>query len=434
MKVLVLGSGGREHALAYFLKQSPLVDRLYCVPGNAGTQECAETPDLPADDFSTLLRFAKSERVDLTVIGPEAPLVGGISDLFTENGLAIFGPVAAGARIEGSKIYAKQLMRDRGIPSADFVKFHDMPSALQYLNKVPPPYVIKADGLAAGKGVIIAKSEGEAKDALYDMFERKIFGESGTRVVIERFLSGEEATVLALCDGEHVLPLISSQDHKPVYDGDKGPNTGGMGAIAPAPLVSEKVMDRVMERILFPLVEELNNRNIRYRGILYAGLMILDGDPYVVEFNCRFGDPEAEAVLPLIDSDLCELLLLTTAGRLKEGRLLWKEGYCCDVVLASGGYPGHYEKGKPITGLDLVRPEEGDYVFHAGTKCDNGRVVTSGGRVLNVVSTGRTLKEAVDSSYRAVDLITFENMHFRRDIGRKGVAYLNRTSDFTQQG
>ncbi len=423
MRVLVIGSGGREHAIVYFLNESSLVERLFWTPGNAGGVDIAENPGIPVDDFPALLQFAKKEKINLTVVGPEAPLVNGLSDLFTENDLVIFGPGSEGAKIEGSKIYAKQLMRRKGIPTAGFADFYDMYSATQYIKKLSPPYVIKADGLAAGKGVIIAADEKEAHSAINDMFEKKKFGVSGTKIVIEEFLSGEEATVLALCDGKHIIPLLSSQDHKPVFDGDRGPNTGGMGAIAPAPVVSEAVMDRVMERILYPLVDELNTQNVTYRGVVYVGLMICDGNPYVVEFNCRFGDPEAEAVFPLLDSDLCELILLTVQEKLKDNQIKWKDGYSCDVVLASGGYPGQYQKGKEIEGLERIRPEEGHYVFHAGTKRYGKRVVTNGGRVLNVVGTGKSLKEAIDSAYRAVGVVHFDSMHYRRDIGSRGLRY-----------
>jgi len=423
MKVLVIGSGGREHTIVYFLNKSSLVDRLFWTPGNAGGVDIAENPGIPVNDFPALLQFAKKEKINLTVVGPEAPLVNGLSDIFTENDLVIFGPGSEGAKIEGSKIYAKQLMKKKGIPTAGFADFYDMHSAAQYIKKLSPPYVIKADGLAAGKGVLIATDEKEAHSALNDMFEKKKFGVSGTKIVIEEFLSGEEATVLALCDGKNIIPLLSSQDHKPVFDGDRGPNTGGMGAIAPAPVVSDAVMDRVMERILYPLVDELNALNISYKGVVYVGLMIRDGNPYVVEFNCRFGDPEAEAVFPLLDSDLCEFILHTVQEKLKNYRVEWKDGYSCDVVLASGGYPGQYEKGKEIEGLERIRPEDGHYVFHAGTKRVGERVVTNGGRVLNVVGTGKSLKEAIDSAYRAVGVVHFDSMHYRKDIGSRGLRY-----------
>jgi phosphoribosylamine--glycine ligase len=416
---MVIGSGGREHAIACSIGKSSLVDKLFWTPGNAGTIGLAENPDIAVDDFDGLLNFAKREKIELTVVGPEVPLVGGISDLFSSNGLTVFGPVSSGARIEGSKIFAKQLMKKAGIPTADFIEFSDMSSAGNYIKTKEPPYVIKADGLAAGKGVIIAKNMDEAQKALTSILEEKIFGESGSKIVIEDFLEGEEATVLALCDGKNVLPLISSQDHKPVFDGDKGPNTGGMGAIAPAPVVSTKVMERVMDRVLLPLVEELNTEGIDYKGVIYAGLMICEEDPFVVEFNCRFGDPEAEAVLPLLESDLCELMLQVSNGELNDRVLRWRDGYSCDVVLVSEGYPGKYEKGKVIN-----IPENHDddiVVYHSGTKIDNNAAVTSGGRVLNVVGFGNTLSKAIDTAYRHVATINFENMFYRKDIGHRGL-------------
>ena len=426
MKVLIIGSGGREHALVHSLGKSTLVDRLFWTPGNAAADDIAENPHLPAEDLHGLLRFAKGERVELTVVGPEAPLVHGISDLFAEHGLTVFGPVAGGARIEGSKVFAKELMSGASVPTARYAEFGDRTAALEYIKKFDPPYVIKADGLAAGKGVSIVRSEHEALEVLIDLFDKKIFGESGTKVVVEEFLRGEEATVLALCDGENVVPLLSSQDHKPVGDGDTGPNTGGMGAIAPAPVASERVMGRVMERVLLPLVRELRKRGIVYKGVIYAGLMINEESPFVVEFNCRFGDPEAEAVLPLLLSDLAEAMLRTVNGGLRDYTLAWREGYACDVVLVSGGYPASYEKGEVITGLPAaglqVPAGEGVVVYHGGTKKVDNRVVTDGGRVLNVVGMGKTLREAVDRAYRFIPKIRFEKMAYRKDIGFRGLS------------
>lgn len=428
MRVLVIGSGGREHVLAFTLKKSPHVERLFWTPGNAAAEEIADNPNIPINDFQALLRFAKKEKIDLSVVGPEEPLVRGIADLFEENGLAVFGPGAAGARIEGSKVYAKQLMREMKIPTAEFSECDSRASAQEQIKRHKPPYVIKADGLAAGKGVVIAQDESQAEEVLHNIFEGHIFAESGKWIVIEDYLRGEEATVLALCDGKDVLPLISSQDHKPIFDGDKGPNTGGMGAIAPAPLVNEKVMMKVMDEILLPLVQGLNRRGIRYKGVIYVGLMIHEERPLVLEFNCRFGDPEAEAVLPLLDSDLCELIHAVLNTELKNYSLRWKEAYSCDVVLASGGYPGSYEKGKEIKGLDrysctdLVR--DGVYLFHAGTKKENHRIVTDGGRVLNVVALGSTLDDAILKAYSYVKQIHFEDMFYRKDIGFRGLRHV----------
>ena len=309
MKALILGGGGREHAIAYKLSLSSSLDRLFWTPGNGATNEIAENPNIDINDFDKIIAFVKQNDIDLTVVGPEAPLVAGISDKFRAEGLNIFGPSSEGAMIEGSKIFAKKLMKKYGIPTADFMEFYDYESANEYLNKIDPPYVIKADGLAGGKGVIIANDKTEAEKTIIDMIKNKAFGDSGTKIVIEKFLNGEEATVLALFDGNNILPLISSQDHKAVYDGDKGPNTGGMGAIAPAPVVNEDVMSKVLDRILYPLTKALKDKNIDYRGVIYAGLMIIDENPFVVEFNCRFGDPEAEAIFPLMETDLADLYL-----------------------------------------------------------------------------------------------------------------------------
>jgi phosphoribosylamine--glycine ligase len=426
VKVLVLGSGGREHALAFTLSKSSMVERLYWTPGNAATGELAENPRIALDDLEGLASFARKEGIDLTVVGPEVPLVSGIADLFIEKGLEVFGPTAAGARIEGSKSFAKQLMRDKGIPTASFKEFSDKSSAMKALKGGEPPFVIKADGLAAGKGVYIASSHDEAEQALSDMFEREIFGESGRHVVIEDYLRGEEATVLALCDGNRVVPLISSQDHKPIQDGDQGPNTGGMGAIAPAPVVSAQVMDRVIDTILLPLVHALQEQGIDYRGVIYVGLMIRDEKPFVVEFNCRFGDPELEAVLPLMKTDLCDSLLRTVHGELKNHTIQWKRGYACDVVLVSGGYPGTFEKGLVITGLDTLRGIENLTVFHAGTSLSDEEVTSAGGRVLNIVGTGTTLREAIDFTYEHVERVFFDGMFYRTDIGFHGLEYFEK--------
>lgn len=426
MKILVVGSGGREHALAYFLSKSNMIERIYWTPGNAATDQIAENPGIPADDFENLLKFAKKENINLTVVGPELPLVKGITNYFEENGLLVFGPRSEAAIIEGSKIFAKTLMEEASIPTAKYVNFCSLEEASNYLGKLEPPIVIKADGLAGGKGVSICHSRDEARETLRKYFIDRIFGDSGTRVVLEEYLSGEEATVLALCDGETILPMISSQDHKPVFDNDEGPNTGGMGAIAPAPVVTNSVMTKVMERILYPLINQLKKKNIKYRGIIYAGLMITDGEPYVVEFNCRFGDPEAEAVLPLLKSDLAELLLSTSLGELSGIDLQWEDGYACDVVVSSGGYPGKYEKGKVIVGIERVENNPDSFVFHAGTKKLNNKIVTSGGRVLNIVGKGKTLREAIDKAYENVRFIKFENMHYRNDIGFKGLRRLEK--------
>jgi phosphoribosylamine--glycine ligase len=428
LNVLILGSGGREHAIAHALARSSLVDTLFWTPGNAATRDLAENPRIPLDNFDSLIAFARKEHIELTVVGPEVPLVEGIADAFSEEGLDIFGPSAEGARIEGSKAYAKKLMEEKSVPTASFREYSNRTDALRALRGEEPPFVIKADGLAAGKGVCIVHSEDEAERVLTDIFEKGVFGESGRTVVIEEYLQGEEATVLALCDGKNVVPLISSQDHKPIHDGDKGPNTGGMGAIAPAPVVSASVMGRVVDTVLLPLVEAMSERGIDYRGVIYVGLMIREERPFVVEFNCRFGDPEAEAVLPLMRSDLCETLLRTVHGELDNHTIAWHRGYACDVVLVSGGYPGHYEKGHIITGLESLRDIENLTVYHAGTKESGGDVQTSGGRVLNIVGTGQTLEEAIDVAYSHVEKVFFDGMFYRTDIGFRGMQHFKRKS------
>jgi len=425
MKALILGGGGREHAIAYKLSLSSSLDRLFWTPGNGATNEIAENPNIDINDFDKIIAFVKQNDIDLTVVGPEAPLVAGISDKFRAEGLNIFGPSSEGAMIEGSKIFAKKLMKKYGIPTADFMEFYDYESANEYLNKIDPPYVIKADGLAGGKGVIIANDKTEAEKTIIDMIKNKAFGDSGTKIVIEKFLNGEEATVLALFDGNNILPLISSQDHKAVYDGDKGPNTGGMGAIAPAPVVNEDVMSKVLDRILYPLTKALKDKNIDYRGVIYAGLMIIDENPFVVEFNCRFGDPEAEAIFPLMETDLADLLLATSTGNISNYDIKWKEGYCCDIVLCSGGYPGKYEKGKEILGLEKLKDKEDAFIFHAGTKKVDGKLLTNGGRVLNIAAVSNTLKSAINKAYEYTKMINFEGMHYRNDIGYKGLRHLD---------
>ena len=424
MNVLVLGSGGREHTIAYKLSLSNLVDRLFWAPGNGAVDEIAENPEIKLDDFDRIVSFVKQNKIDLTVVGPEAPLVAGISNRFKQEGLNIFGPDSNGAMIEGSKIFAKKLMRDTGIPTADFMEFYNYENSRRYIEKLDPPYVIKADGLAAGKGVVIANDKKSAEKALTDMFKNKIFGESGSRIVIEQFLDGEEATVLALCDGNNIVPLISSQDHKAAYDGDNGPNTGGMGAIAPAPVVNSNVMEKVVSKILKPLVKAFQSKGIEYRGVIYAGLMIIDENPHVVEFNCRFGDPEIEAVLPLMESDITELLYSTAIGDLSNISIKWKDEYCCDVVLCSGGYPGKYEKGKKIFGLENLKGKDDAFVFQAGTKREDNKLLTNGGRVLNITAIDDSLQSAIDKAYSYVSVVNFEGMYYRKDIGYRGLKHL----------
>ena len=423
MHVLVVGSGGREHALVWKLAQSAAVTKVYCAPGNVGLArepKCTTVP-LSVTDFDGLIDFARGNRIQLVVVGPEIPLVEGISDVFTAAGIHVFGPTQAGAQLEGSKTWSKQLMADAGVPTARSRTFTDAPSAIAYLETQSAPIVVKADGLAAGKGVTVALSISEATAAVRDLFSGSL-GEAGSTVVVEEFLVGQEASVLAFTDGETIVPMVAAQDHKQVGEGDTGPNTGGMGAYAPTPVVTESVMEQVQVQVLQPTLAALRDRGITYKGVLYAGLMIApDGQPSVVEFNCRFGDPETQVVLPLLKTDLAEVMLACAEGRLHEIELEWHQGYAACVVLASGGYPGAYDKGKKISGLDAAVAEA--QVFHAGTAAaDTGEVVTNGGRVLGITGCGDTLQAALDKAYRAIGKIHFDGAYFRSDIGFRVLA------------
>jgi phosphoribosylamine--glycine ligase len=413
MKVLVVGSGGREHALLWKAAQSPLVERLYAAPGNAGMEALAERVPWNGE-VEALADWALEAGIDLTLVGPEAPLVEGIADAFWERGLKVFGPTQKAAMIEGSKAFAKGLMERYGIPTARYRTFQDPLLALEYLEEVGVPIVIKDSGLAAGKGVTVAFDLHTAKQAVANILNRAEGGE----VVIEEYLEGEEATVLALTDGKTVLPLLPSQDHKRLLDGDQGPMTGGMGAVAPYPM-DGATLRRVEEEILWPLVRGLEAEGVVYRGVIYAGLMLTREGPKVLEFNARFGDPEAQTVLPLLQSDLVELALKVAEGRLQGTRLSWREGAAACVVLAAPGYPENPRKGIP---LHLPEPPEGVLVFHAGTRREGGRLVSAGGRVLNVVGLGKDLKEALERAYAFIPRIGFPGAVYRRDIGRKALA------------
>jgi phosphoribosylamine--glycine ligase len=421
MKVLVVGGGGREHALVWKIKQSSLVEEIFCAPGNGGTEEIAQNIDIKAGNIGELIRFAKNEKIGLTVVGPEGPLVNGITDSFQSEGLMVFGPSKNAAMIEGSKIYSKMLMERISIPQASFEKFHNVERAIDYLNKQKFPLVIKASGLAAGKGAIIAENIDEAKVTVLDIMVDRRFGKAGESIVIEEYLSGEEVSLLVLTDGETALPFVSSQDHKKIFDDDKGPNTGGMGAYAPAPLLDMKKAEILLEGIIHPVLEELKREGARYRGVLYAGLIFTEGGPKVLEFNCRFGDPETQAILPLLRSDLVEVVLNTIHGELKNSSFEWADSSAVCVVLASGGYPGSYEKGKEIEGLDSLKQRNDIVVFHAGTKKEGGKMLTNGGRVLGVTGIGSSLEDAITKTYSAINEISFESMHFRKDIGKKGL-------------
>ncbi len=420
MKVLVIGSGGREHTLVWALSQSPKVEKIYCSPGNGGIAAQAEC--LPALSQSELLEFAKKESIDLTVVGPEQPLVEGIVDLFKQKGLAIFGPSKAAAELEGSKLYAKEFMDEFNLPNAKYKEFSDLELAINYLKEISFPTVIKADGLAAGKGVVIATSKEQAKGALKSMLEDNAFGEAGSRVVIEECLQGEEISVLALVDGHSIVALESSQDHKRIFDNDEGPNTGGMGAISPSPLYHGELKQRIEEQVLQPALKGIQKRGLDFHGVLYAGLMIApDGTPNVLEFNVRFGDPETQAVLARLDSDFFDLLLATSKGELAQAELKWKPQQAVCVVMAAGGYPGPYDKGKVISGLDQANALEDTVVFHAGTTLKEGQITTAGGRVLGVTSLGNDLAQAQDKVYQAVEAIQFDKAFYRKDIGNKAL-------------
>jgi phosphoribosylamine--glycine ligase len=417
MNVLVIGSGGREHAILWKLSQSPKVKKLYCAPGNGGTAELAQNVPIAVNDFAALAQFVKDEGIDLTVVGPEDPLLGGIVDFFLQRGLPIFGPSAAAAKIEGSKSFAKNLMSRYNIPTARYESFIDYQSALAYVREQGAPIVVKADGLAAGKGVVVAQTLQEAEEALFDIMQAGSFGQAGSRVVIEEYMRGEELTLLSFVDGETVKPMITSQDHKPVFDGDKGPNTGGMGTYAPVPQMSPQLVEQIVETIVKPIAKGMAQDGIPFKGVLYTGLMITAEGPKVVEFNARFGDPETQVILPLLESDLLDIFVATVNGELADVDVRWKEESAVCVVMAAPGYPGDYPKGQPIAGLD--RTPENVTVFHAGTKRTEVGIVTNGGRVLGVTGTGKTLAAARDAAYAAVESISFEGAHYRKDIADK---------------
>jgi phosphoribosylamine--glycine ligase len=421
MKVLVVGGGGREHALIWKIAQSNSVKKIFCVPGNAGIAAQAECLPMGAEDIAALLAFAVKERIDLTVVGPEAPLTLGIVDSFEERGLPIFGPSRRAAEIEGSKVLSKEIMEKYGIPSAEFRAFEDHAAAVKYVRAKNTPLVVKADGLAAGKGVILCRDPQEALAALDRIMVQKEFGAAGQRVVVEEFLQGEEASFLVFTDGETILPLPTSQDHKAIFDNDQGPNTGGMGAYSPAPVVTEEIHRMVMEEIMLPTIRALAAEGRKYRGVLYAGLMIRDGRPKVLEFNARLGDPETQPLLMRLKSDLVPVLKATLDGSLGKTRPEWDPRPAVCVVMASGGYPGSYAKGKVISGLDEAARVPGAFVFHAGTALKDKKVVTNGGRVLGVTALGSGIGEAIETAYRAVGKITWEGAQYRRDIGRKAL-------------
>lgn len=421
MKVLVIGSGGREHSLVWKISQSPRVKKIYCAPGNGGIGRMAELVPIGPEEIGKLADFVAKEKIDLTVVGPELPLTLGIADLFKKRGLKIFGPDRKAARLEGSKAFAKELLKENHIPTASFDTFADAAPAKRYLTEMKPPYVVKADGLAAGKGVIICSDKNEAEAAIDDILVRKLFGQAGEKVVIEEFLQGEEASFMALTDGEHILPLASSQDHKRVFDGDRGPNTGGMGAYSPAPVVSTEVHRRILDEILRPLLAGLKKKGVHYSGVIYVGLMVTSDGPKVLEFNARFGDPECQPIMMRLKSDLVPLLEATIEGKVDQVRAEWLQDAAVCVVLCAKGYPGSYEKGKEIRGLEKLMQWERGFVFHAGTAERQGRFLTSGGRVLGVTALGGNIQEAVREAYRAIGEIGWDGMRYRKDIAQRAL-------------
>ncbi len=418
MKVLVIGSGGREHALVWKLKNSPSVKKVYCAPGNAGIAQDAQCVDIPVGDKAALLKFAIREKIDLTVVGPEAPLVDGLVDLFEENGMAAFGPSRRAAELEGSKAFCKNLLQKYEIPTANFVVFDDYQKARDFLAGHRGPLVVKADGLAAGKGVFVCSNAQEAAEAIDRIMKQHEFGEAGRKVIFEERLTGDEVSVMALSDGEQILELLPAQDHKRIYDNDQGPNTGGMGAYAPTPHISRELLDEIRRTILEPTIKGMALEGRPYRGLLYAGLMVTAQGPKVLEFNVRFGDPETQAVLPLLESDLAEALWAARNGRLSTVPWRFRNGASVCVVIAAGGYPGPYEKGKKILGLDHIW-DEGVVIFHAGTKREGNDIVTAGGRVLGVTAVDENFRLSVDKAYRAVKWITFDGAYYRRDIAAR---------------
>ena len=428
MKVLVIGNGGREHALTWKAAQSDLVSEVFVAPGNPGTalEPKTKNVNIGVCDIDALADFAEKEKIDLTIVGPEAPLVAGIVDEFKKRNLKIFGPTKAAAQLEGSKSFTKDFLMRHNIPTAKYKNFTDVNEALSYLDSVEIPVVVKADGLAAGKGVIVAQTRQEAKDAVKDMLSGNAFGEAGCKVVIEDFLSGEEASFIVMVDGKNVLPMATSQDHKRVGDGDQGPNTGGMGAYSPAPVVTKTVYDRVMEQIIYPTVKGMAAENNEYVGFLYAGLMIDDvGNPKVIEFNCRFGDPETQPIMMRMKSDLVELCDAACDGKLDTKTCEYDERPAVGVVLAAEGYPQSPRKGDVISGLESAT-EPGSKIFQAGTKQTDGKIVTSGGRVLCATALGSDIKEARDNAYKLAETVSWNGMFYRNDIAYRAIARLNK--------
>lgn len=421
MKILVVGGGGREHAIVWKLAQSRHVDKIYCSPGNAGISEIAECIDMGTNDFDALVDFVKYEWIDLTIVGPEEPLSRGIVDAFEKEGRRIVGPNRKAAQLESSKVFAKDFMKRYGIPSAEYSVFTSYVHAENHIKMKGTPIVVKADGLAAGKGVFVAGTVDEAIEALRLIMRERVFGDAGDRVVVEECLEGEEASFMAFCDGKTVKPMASSQDHKRIFDGDQGPNTGGMGAYSPAPVITKDMEAIIMDTVMWPVMRGLKAEGIKYKGILYAGLMIKDNIPSVLEFNCRLGDPETQPVLSRLDTDLVDILFAMLDGKLADTDIRWKPKSSVCVVLSSEGYPGNYEKGRVIKGVEDLKGEKDVFVFHAGTTFNNGKVVTSGGRVLGVTALGDDIREAKEQAYKAIEKIHFDGMHYRKDIADRAL-------------
>lgn len=421
MKIMVVGGGGREHAIIKKIKESKLVEKIYALPGNGGIAEDAECISIGAKEIDKIVDFAVTNKIDYAIVAPDDPLVLGAVDALNNVGIPCFGPKANAAIIEGSKIFSKNLMKKYGIPTAQYEVFTNKDEALEYLKKAPIPTVIKADGLALGKGVVIAMTRQEAVDAVKSMMEDKVFGESGSKIVIEEFLTGPEVSVLSFTDGKTVVPMISSMDHKRALDGDNGLNTGGMGTIAPNPYYTSNIAERCMKEIFIPTIEAMNEEGRTFKGCLYFGLMLTENGPKVIEYNCRFGDPETQVVLPLLDGDLLKIMMACTNGTLADTEVKFMDKSACCVIMASKGYPGKYDGGFEITRDQDIEGE----VYIAGAKLDSGKLLTSGGRVLGAVAVGDTLKDAIDNAYKNVNKIHFDNAFYRKDIGQKAMLVFN---------
>jgi phosphoribosylamine--glycine ligase len=427
MNILVIGSGGREHALAWKIKQSPLVEKLYCLPGNGGMAEIAECIDISVTDINSILNFAKEKQIDLTVVGPELPLVLGIVDIFEAAGLPIFGPSKSAAQLEGSKLFSKTMMEKYGVPTAKFKVFNCSQEANKYIMELEPPYIIKADGLASGKGVFIAQSTSQAVAAISDILDKKIFGDAGQSLIIEEFIDGQELSVLAFTDGNVIIPLASAQDHKRAYDNDEGPNTGGMGAYSPCPLIEHDDLTALIEQTIKPIIQGLKSEGIVYRGLIYAGLMISKKGPMVLEYNVRFGDPETQAIIPRLKDDIVPVFLQVANGALTQQSLSWDHKACISVVIAASGYPNSkYEKGHVINGLELIDTSKAVAVFHSGTIRKDHSIIANGGRLFSVSALGDTLKDAQVLVYKEINKIKMDKMFYRKDIGSKAFQELNK--------